>query len=200
MVAALTRVTADEATDAVVIKASMDDPAVFGVLYDRYAAQLYRYAHRRLGPQTAEDLVADAFTAAFSRRDRFDPGYHDARPWLFGILTKEIARHRRREVAHYRALERIGGEVADDGLADRVSADVTARAARARLSAALTALSTGERDVLLLIAWGELAYEEVAHALDIPVGTVRSRLNRARRKIRAALGGTNPTTESEEES
>lgn len=197
MAATLTRVAADRATDAAVVEASLDDPALFGVLYERYAAQLYRYAHRRLGAQTAEDLVAEVFAIAFSRRDRFDLSYQDARAWLFGILTKEVARHRRREMAHYRALERVGGVVADDSLADRVSADVTARAARARLSAALTTLSTGDRDVLLLIAWGELNYEEVANALGIPVGTVRSRLNRARQKVRAALGGSNPTTAEE---
>ncbi len=200
MAASLTGVAAEPATDAEIIKGSQNEPALFGVLYDRYAQQLYRYAHRRLGAQTAEDLVAEVFAVAFSRRDRFDTAYQDARPWLFGILTKEISRHHRREIARYRAWERAGADGVTDGHADQVSADVTARAARARLRAALSKLSTGDRDVLLLIAWGELRYEEVAHALDIPVGTVRSRLNRARQKVRTCLGGVNPTTIPEEES
>ncbi|MEV6924467.1 RNA polymerase sigma factor [Dactylosporangium sp. NPDC051485] len=173
MAAALTSVTADEATDAAVIEASRRDPALFGVLYDRYAAQLYRYAHRRLGAQLAEDVVAEAFAAAFTRRDRYNVAYEDARPWLFGILTKEIGTQRRREVAHNRMLARSFAEVTGDDLADRVSAEVTARAAHGRLSAALAGLSAGDRDVLLLVAWGDLRYEEVAYALAIPVGTVR---------------------------
>jgi RNA polymerase sigma-70 factor (ECF subfamily) len=199
MAATLTSVTAGEATDAAVIEASLRDPAQFGVLYDRYAAQLYRYAHRRLGARFAEDVVAEAFAAAFTRRERYDTAYEDARPWLFGILTKEIGTQRRREVAYNRALASSFADITDD-LADRVSAEVTARAAHGRLSAALAGLSTGDRDVLLLVAWGELSYVEVACALNIPVGTVRSRLNRARRKVRASLGGANPTIDFEAES
>jgi len=77
---------------------------------------------------------------------------------------------------------------------------VSAQAARRALAAALARLAPAERDVLLLIAWGELSYAEIAEALGIPVGTVRSRLNRARRKVREALGGTDPTAVSEERS
>ncbi len=189
---ALTALAAQQATDASIVQASWQDPAVFGVLYDRYAAQLYRYAFRRLGEQLAEDAVADTFTAAFARRAHYDLSYDVARSWLFGILTKEIASQRRREVSQLRALARVHRETADESLADKVSADVTARAVRSRLAAALAGLSTGDRHVLLLIAWGDLSYEEVAQALGIPVGTVRSRLNRARLKIRGSLGEVNP--------
>jgi RNA polymerase sigma-70 factor (ECF subfamily) len=198
MVAALTPLAASEASDAVVIEASRRDPELFAVLYDRYAAQLYRYAQRRVGAATAEDAVADAFAAAFARRDRYKAMREDARPWLFGILTNVMGLHRRREEAQYRAWARTPDAVVGDSLADRVSAEVTARAVRGRLGAALAELSTGDRDVLLLVAWGDLSYIEVAHALRIPVGTVRSRLNRARRKVREVLGGVDPTTISEE--
>lgn len=184
--------------DAAVIQESWRDAEHFAVLYDRYAAQLYRFAYRRVGPEAAEEVVADAFLAAFRARRRYDVARPDARPWLFGILTKEIARRRRSEQARYRALARAAGEATVDGEADRVLAGVSARAARASLSAALSRLSPGDRDVLLLVAWGDLTYEEVAQALGIPVGTVRSRLNRARRKTQAALGGTNPTELIEE--
>ena len=81
--------------------------------------------------------------------------------------------------------------------ADRVAAGVTAQASRPELASALAALPAKDRDVLLLIAWGDLTYEEVAQALGIPIGTVRSRLNRGRRKVRAALGDTNPMLEEE---
>jgi RNA polymerase sigma-70 factor (ECF subfamily) len=184
--------------DAAVIQESWRDAELFAVLYDRYAASLYRFAYRRVGPEAAEDVVADTFLVAFRRRQQYDVARPDARPWLFGIVTKEIARRRRSEQARYRALARAAEESTVDGHADRVAAGVSAQAARASLAAALARLSPGDRDVLLLIAWGDLTYEEVAQALNIPVGTVRSRLNRARHKTREALGGTDPTELIEE--
>ncbi|MCP2335047.1 RNA polymerase sigma factor [Actinomadura rupiterrae] len=183
-------VTAD---DAELIRRSHDDPEAFAALFDRYAGMLYRYVSRRLGPETAEDLVGDTFLAAFGGRHRYDLAQPDARPWLFGIVTKIMARHHRREAAHYRALRRSPVDGPDDGPAERVAAGVAAWESRTALAAALAALPRRDRDVLLLVAWGDLSYEEVARALDIPVGTVRSRLNRARRKVRAALGGVDPT-------
>ena len=77
-------------------------------------------------------------------------------------------------------------------------ADVTATALRSMLTEALAGLSEPDRDVLLLIAWEELSYEEVARALAIPVGTVRSRLHRARVKLREALAGTEAAATYEE--
>lgn len=191
---------ASQESDAAVIQASLRNPDLFVALYDRYVAQLYRYAHRRLGPDSAEDAVADTFAAAFARRDRYNLAREDARPWLFGILTKKLADYRRREEMRYRALAHTRDNVAGDSLAEQVSADVTAQAARGPLGTALARLSTADRDVLLLVAWGDLSYEETARALGIPVGTVRSRLNRARRKVRQALGGVDPTTIPQEES
>src|SRR6185437_5559633 len=177
--------------DALLIRASWDDPDRFAALYDRYAAQLYRYAYRRIGAAAAEDVVAEAFLAAFRRRHTYDLSRPDARPWLFGILTRELSHHERAERAHYRALARSAASATpadspDEAIVDRVSAGAT----RNQLAAALAALPARDRDVLLLVAWGDFAYEDVARALDIPVGTVRSRLNRARRKVRDALGPT----------
>ncbi len=164
----------------------------FGTLYDRHAVQLFRYAQRRLGADTARDVVAETFLAAFAARGRYDLSRPDARPWLFGILTREIAQHHRRESARLRALARCAPEPPVDGPADRVADEVTARAVREPLLAALAGLNAGERDVLLLFAWGELSYDEIAAALGIAGGTVRSRLHRARTKVRAALG-SDPT-------
>lgn len=190
--------TAVAAPDAAIIRDSLRDAESFAVLYDRHAARLYRFAYRRVGPEAAEDVVADTFLAAFRRRDRYDMARPDALPWLFGILTKEIARRRRSEEARYRALARMAGDSTVEGFADRVVADLSARASRASLAAALCRLSPGDRDVLLLVAWSDLSYEEVATALRIPIGTVRSRLNRARRKTREALDGADPTRLQEE--
>jgi RNA polymerase sigma factor (sigma-70 family) len=190
---------ADDLTDSAAIRASLQQPEQFAVLYDRYAATLHRYAGRRVGDQVADDLVAATFLAAFRARHRYDLARASARPWLFGILTKEIARRHRTEQARFRALERAWSDRPVDELADQVAADVSAQAVRGPLAAALTRLSSAERGVLLLIAWGDLSYDETAQALGIPVGTVRSRLSRARRKVCAALGGTNPTAVTEEQ-
>ncbi|GAB3958271.1 RNA polymerase sigma factor [Actinoallomurus acanthiterrae] len=181
--------------DSKIISVSRDDPDAFAALFDRYSAMLYRYAVKRLGPEVAEDLVGETFLVAFQKRHRYDPGRADARPWLFGIITKLIARHHRRERARYRALERALPEEAADSPVDRALAEVAAQSVRPELTSALAELSRGDRDVLLLIAWADLSYEETATALGIPIGTVRSRLNRARRKVRAAFGGTDPTKE-----
>lgn len=174
---------------------SRTDAGSFAALYDRYAAELYRYAYQRVGAQTAEDLVADTFLAAFQRRASYDPSREVARPWLYGILTRKLARHYRTEKARYRAVARSAPETVVDSVDDRIAARVTAAGLRAPLAAALGRLSSGDRDVLLLVAWCGFSYDEVASALDIPVGTVRSRLHRARRKVRAVLGETDPTGE-----
>ena len=185
-------------SDAEALAASRADPTRFAALYDRHAAQLYRYAYQRVGAQTAEDAVADTFLAAFQQRESYDQDRADARPWLFGILTRKLARHHRTEQARYRALARSAAETVQDGPAERVAERVTAGTVRAPLAKALRKLSDGDRDVLLLIAWCDFSYDEVAVALGIPVGTVRSRLNRARRKVRDALGGIDPTLDRED--
>jgi RNA polymerase sigma factor (sigma-70 family) len=188
---------AGDLADSAAIRASLRQPEQFAVLYDRYAIALHRYAGRRVGDDAADDLVAATFLAAFRARRRYDLERASARPWLFGILTKEIARRQRTERARLRALTRTWCDRPADGLADRVADDVTAQAARGALAAALARLSSAERGVLLLIAWADLSYDETAQALGIPVGTVRSRLNRARRKVREALSGTNPAANEE---
>lgn len=175
--------------DAAAFSVSLSDTEGFGLLYDRYCGQLYRYACQRAGDQAAQDIVADTFLAAFQQRATFDPARGEVRPWLFGILTRKLARYHRAEKARYLALVRAAGPDAEDNPDERVTEAVSAAALRAPLAAALARLSPGDRDVLLLVAWADCTYEEVATVVGIPVGTVRSRLNRARRKVRQALGG-----------
>lgn len=173
--------------DAALISESLHRPETFAALYDRHAPAIHRFVARRLGEQAADDLVAETFLTAFDRRDRYRPDHLDARPWLYGIAVRLIGKQRRSEVRMWRALARSG--------IDRVSGDETgavhdrlaAAGAHRALAAALARLSTGDRHVLLLIAWADLSYDEVASALDIPIGTVRSRLSRARRLVRAEL-------------
>ncbi|GLW07074.1 DNA-directed RNA polymerase sigma-70 factor [Microtetraspora sp. NBRC 13810] len=166
---------------------SVRDPEGFGAAFDAHYEEIRRYIGRRLDLDTAEDLAAETFLIAFRRRDRFEPGRGDLRPWLYGIATKLIGRHRRAERRRYQALAKIGPPP-DDGhdqqVVDRVAAGVTV----GRLSGALARLSQGERDVVLLIAYGGLSYEEIAQALGVAGGTVASRLSRARAKLRDSLG------------
>ncbi|WP_230885212.1 sigma-70 family RNA polymerase sigma factor [Planomonospora sp. ID82291] len=189
---------AGDAGDAEVIRRSLEEPDAFALLFDRYAPEIHRYAVRRLGDSLADDVVADTFLAAFRRRDRYDLTRPDARPWLYGIAGNLIGRHRRVEIRSYRALARTGVDEVAESYADRVDAQVSASAVQKDLAGALAGLSAGDREVLLLVAWADLTYGEVAEAVGIPVGTVRSRLNRARRKTRAALGGADPTATEEE--
>ncbi|MEV0165269.1 RNA polymerase sigma factor [Nonomuraea fuscirosea] len=181
--------------DAEIITRSLDDPEQFSALFDRYAATLYRYVSFRLGRELAEDLVGETFLIAFRRRHTYDIAYRDARPWLLGIATKLVTGHRRSEVSRYRALERQSPAQPVEGPEEAIARDLTARGSRTALLDALAKLSRGDRDVLLMVAWSDMTYDEAARALGIPVGTVKSRLNRARRKVRHALGGINPLEE-----
>jgi RNA polymerase sigma-70 factor, ECF subfamily len=192
---------ADGADDAALIERSRHDPEAFAWLYDRHAARLHRYVARRLGGGHADDIVADTFLDAFRKRHRYDLTVADARPWLYGIAANLIGKHGRSEVRMLRAYARTG---ADPVLAqattsmDEADGRISSAAVKRELAAALAGLTAADRNVLLMIAWADLSYVEVATALGIPVGTVRSRLHRARGRIRAALGGQDPTSVHEE--
>ncbi|MFF5204866.1 RNA polymerase sigma factor [Streptosporangium sp. NPDC000396] len=179
--------------DATLIEQSWHRPDVFAVLYDRYFGEIHRYVTGRLGTQIADDLAAETFLVAFRKRRSFDPTRGAVRPWLYGIATNLLAQHRRSETRRLEAFQRSPtDDVTDGGHEESVTARVAAASAQGRLAAALEHLPDGDRDVLLLVALADLSYEEVAQTLDIPFGTVGSRLNRVRRKLRAALGGINP--------
>jgi RNA polymerase sigma factor (sigma-70 family) len=191
----------DQFDDAAVLARSVREPDRFAAIYDRYFSEVYRYVAGRLGRDVADDLAAEAFLIAFRKRDRFNPVRGSVRLWLYGIATNLIGQHRRQETRRYRALARAGGRVLDsESHDDRIVDAVTAERLVGRLSAALLDLRRGDRDVLLLVAVSELSHQEVSLALDIPYGTVGSRLNRVRKNLRKALGGFDPTLDFEEES
>ncbi|WP_315987063.1 RNA polymerase sigma factor [Actinomadura sp. HBU206391] len=189
-------------TDAEIIEASLSEPECFTALYDRYHELIHRYIARRLGRDLADDLMAETFLIAFGRREHYDLARFDAAPWLYGIATNLVGQHRRAEVRFWRLIERTGVDPAVEPPAEVVVDRVTAQASRRELAAALAGLPRGQRDVLLLTAAGGLSAEEIATALGIAKGTVHSRLNRARKKTRHALGGTDPrgTGETDERS
>jgi RNA polymerase sigma factor (sigma-70 family) len=185
-------------TDAAVIQLSRHEPEQFTVLFRRHAPYIQRYVVRRLGHDAADDIVAETFLLAFRQRGSYDLARADARPWLYGIATNLIGRHRRAETGLYRALARTGADPVTESFTDRVDDRVSASAASRRLAAGLARLPKELRDTLLLVAWGDLSYEETATALGVPVGTVRSRVSRARSKLRRSLGDTNPAAFHEE--
>ncbi|MFV2172593.1 RNA polymerase sigma factor [Actinomadura sp. LOL_016] len=176
----------DERDDAGIVAASLDDPEAFGELFRRHGPRIHAYVRRRLGPALADDLVAETFATAFRQRGRFD-GRAAFGAWLWGIASNLIARHHRQETRMYRAFARTGVDPAEDGVAERASERATAAALGPRMAKALASLSAKERGPLLLLAWGEMSYPEIAAALDLPLGTVKARIHRARKKLRNAL-------------
>jgi RNA polymerase sigma-70 factor (ECF subfamily) len=181
--------TARTEDDAEVVARSLAQPELFARLYDRYAPDIHRYAARRLGDGAADDITSDTFLVAFRIRSRYDLARPNARPWLYGIAGNLIGKQRRSEVRALKALARTGQDALTASGSGSWVEDADSRiAAQGPLAGALAALSAADRHVLLLVAWADLTYQEVAEALDIPVGTVRSRLNRARRKVRTTLG------------
>jgi RNA polymerase sigma factor (sigma-70 family) len=170
--------------DAQQVELSLREPECFGVVFDRYFVEIHRYVARRLGRDAADDVAAETFLTAFRSRRRFDASRGTVRAWLYGIVTNHISAYRRQEVRAYQALARAGMQGVEEGHADRVAERVDAGAAARELAGALAKLPRGDREVLLLVALGGLSRADVAVALGIPYGTVGSRLNRVRKKLR----------------
>ncbi|WP_250038128.1 CU044_5270 family protein [Paractinoplanes maris] len=174
-------------TDGDLMRLSTTDPEAFGAVFDRHAAAIHRYLSRRAGTTPADDLTAETFLTAFTSRATYDLSRPDALPWLYGIAANLLRGHQRSEIRQYRALARTGVDPALAGPEDSVPAQVTAAEHVRALAGALARLTAGEREVLTLVSQAQLSYPEVAEALDIPIGTVRSRLHSARKRIRSAL-------------
>lgn len=172
-------------TDSEIIQASEDSPALFAEIFDRYVRTVGDYARRRVGSAAVDDVLSETFLIAFRRRASFDRRYETARPWLLGIATRVIKRHRASEAEQWRAFERASAAAEPfAGSHDREADErLDASAALRALGPRIAGLASRDRDTLLLYAWGDLTYEQIAEALDVPVGTVRSRLNRVRRKL-----------------
>lgn len=174
-------------SDADLIIESLDEPARFGGIFDRHAQTIFRYLARRIGPDDASDLLADVFLAGFQARSRYASEYSTALPWLYGIASNLLRKHFRRRAGELRMLDRLVAQREPDAHVDAVADVIDAQLQVRAMAQLLNELAPGDRDVLLLHAWEALTYEEIANALDIPVGTVRSRLNRTRHRLRAGV-------------
>ncbi|WP_267424363.1 MULTISPECIES: RNA polymerase sigma factor [unclassified Curtobacterium] len=159
-----------------------DGPAELGALFDQHGRRILLYLARRTDLQTAEDVLGETFVIALTRWDARDPDRGDPLPWLFGIATNLLRRHWRSEARARRALARAAEpDLVEDDPSDRVDRERAVRAVVRELDRMRPAV----RDTVLLHAWAELTYEQIAAATGVPVGTVRSRLNRARAALRA---------------
>jgi RNA polymerase sigma factor (sigma-70 family) len=177
------------ASDADLIARSIRDPDAFTALFERHWEDLYRFCLNRTGG-SGEDIAAEAFRVAFDRRRRYDQSYRDARPWLFGIATNLVRDHFRAAAREEEKLERSAalerGAESEGGIGS-----LERGLLGPELAAALAGIPPGDRDALLLMAWADLSYEQIAEALGTPIGTVRSRISRARRRVREHLAAGN---------
>lgn len=169
------------AGDGLLMRQSVSRPALFREIFDRHHQAVWGFLARRYGRGVAEEVTAATFAEAFAARDRFDPTRADARPWLFGTALNLARAHWRREQAQLKVLARS----AADGPAAPVEQGFDRRGVLAK---ALASLDAADRDTILLFALADFSYSEIAEVTGVPEGTVRSRLNRARRILKEAIG------------
>jgi RNA polymerase sigma-70 factor (ECF subfamily) len=176
------------------------DADAFGLLFERHAKAIYNFCFRRTGSwEAAEDLLSIVFLVAWRRRNQeLPPG--KVLPWLYGIATNVVRNRRRSEWRHRAALARVPAARPEAGF-DADSEERLDDEGRMREALSLLArLPRRELDVFVLCAWSGLSYEDAALALGVPVGTVRSRLSRARQRLREldSAPGHDPVEEAVE--
>ncbi|MFF3871846.1 RNA polymerase sigma factor [Streptomyces sp. NPDC001978] len=155
------------------------DPVAFTSLVERHSADLHGYFARR-APQAADDLLAELWLRAYAARRGFDPARGSVRAWLFGVARNVLSAHWRRVMAPRADLP---GPTRDDPW-EAVDDRLVATAIAPRLRSLLAELPPEERELLLLVAWEELTPSEAAAVVGIPAATARTRLHRARNRMR----------------
>jgi len=183
--------TSELRTDSELLASSVANPEAFLGLFERHFDRIAEYVARRAGGGAGDELASEVFVRAFADRRRYDPNRADVLPWLYGIATNVLREHFRESRRELALAEKLSTEVAagaavassrsDDDLASRVGV-------------AMRELSAKDREPLLLYALGDLDYQEIADALTVPIGTVRSRINRARAQLRQLLDDSAKTT------
>lgn len=172
-------------TDEELVTRAREDPAAFEPLVDRHSTALHAYLARRCGP-AADDLLSEVWLTAYARRATYRPELGPVRGWLFGIARNHLLTHWRKAASAPAADYLPAG---DDGSWDAVDARLDAARLAPALHAALRELPSAERELLLLTVWEQLTAAEAAQTVGIAAGTARSRLHRARGRMRELLEG-----------
>ncbi len=175
-------------SDNEIIQQSRENPATFSQLYDRHHQRIYRFATSRIGSSAADDVMSETFLVAFERRSEFRTDSENATAWLYGIANTLLKKHARLEARAWKGLAADHAAAVDRDAIGAAESRIDAEVESRRLGLMLKRMPRADRDTLLLYAWTDLGYEGVAQALDVPVGTVRSRLNRVRHE--AARGNS----------
>jgi RNA polymerase sigma factor (sigma-70 family) len=166
----------------------------FGVLFERHAGRIYNYCFRRTGDWAmAEDLTSTTFLLAWRGRARAPLEAESALPLLYGIATNVLRNQRRSLRRRREAFARLPLERGEEpDFAEESPTRLDDEAEMRELLRLFVRLPRREQDVVALCDWSNLSYEEAAVALGIPIGTVRSRLARGRRRLRELATATGP--------
>jgi RNA polymerase sigma factor (sigma-70 family) len=173
-------------SDCDLIRRSLAQPSLFAPIFDRYFESVFWFCLRRVGDSGAEDAAGETFRRAFEHRDRYDCRSETALPWLYGIALN-IVRNT------YRSSERLRIAVGrlsrheEEEISDEVVSRVDAPGDLALVDEVIGRLQLEDREALLLFAWESLAYDQIAIVQGVPTGTVKSRINRARKQLRDVL-------------
>ena len=186
--------TSDEVTDSELWDRAVDgDPECFGVVFERHARSVYNHCFRRTANWAdAEELTSAVFVEAWRRRRDIRPEGDSARPWLLGVANNLLRNHRRSLGRYRAALARLPPPGTEPDPADDVAGRLADEQQMRRVLDLVEQLPRRDQDVLSLCAWSELSYQEAAAVLGVPVGTVRSRLARARARL-AEMRGNPPS-------
>jgi RNA polymerase sigma factor (sigma-70 family) len=169
--------------------AAKGDPSAFGALFERHADAVYNHCFRRTGSwEAAEDLASVVFLEAWRRRRDVSLSGESILPWLLAVANNVVRNRDRSLRRHRRLLAKLPPAVVAPDPADEATSRVDDERAMRRVLQVFTRLLPDEQDVLALCVWAGLSYSDAAVALGIPVGTVRSRLSRAREHLRRLAG------------
>lgn len=166
-------------------QAAHGDGPAFGQLFERHADRVYNHCFQRIGWDVATELTSVVFLEAWRRRREVRVTTLSILPWLLAVANNVVSQQRRTQRRHRQALARLPAVPASADHADDVAARVDDERTMQRILAVLAGMSEAEQDVLSLCVWSDISYEEAAAVLCVPVGTIRSRLSRARKRLRA---------------
>jgi RNA polymerase sigma factor (sigma-70 family) len=178
----------DGPSDAELITRSMNEPRCFAPLFERHAVAVHRYLAAKANSKDVEDLVSETFLTAFSSRGNFDASHPGALPWFFGIANNVLRHHWRSESRRQSRLRRVVPLQDTADPSDQLVEHLDGKAHESGFAEAFALLSEPQRETLILIGDLGLSYEDAALALGVPIGTIRSRMNRARSRLRELLG------------